>query len=373
MKILWFNWRDKNHPDAGGAELYTHEVASRLTQKGHDITLFTANIPNGIKEDEINGVKIVRDGGKFTIYIKAKRYYTSNQDNFDLIVDEINGRPFMTPRFVKEKPIIALFHQSIKEEWFYETFFPLNMLCYFYLEKKWMSYYKNIKTITVSNSSKEDLISSYGIKNIEIAPVGLSVKPIEKIPIKEDSPTIVFIGRMKRHKLPHHAIKAFGIIKSKIPNAKLNVIGDGYLLDKLKRQNKTLDVFFHGKLTNELKYNLLRKAHLILMPSVREGWGLVVTEANAMGTPAVAYNVPGLRDSVVNDRTGVLTACNTPQSLAEASINLLNDPDRLVALSLNALEFSRKFNWDITASVFENAIQQQHQQQQQQNIKKNHR
>jgi glycosyltransferase involved in cell wall biosynthesis len=366
VRILWFNWRDKKHPDAGGAELYTHEVMARLKQRGHDITLFTADIPDRIKEDEIDGIKIIRNGGKFTIYINAKKFYKANRKHFDLVVDEINGRPFLTPQFVKDKPIIALFHQSIREEWFYETVFPLNMLCYFYLEKKWMSFYKDMTTITVSNSSKEDLTSSYGIKKIEIAPIGLSVKPIDQVPVKEDTPTLVFIGRMKKHKLPHHAMQAFEIIKSKIPDAKLNIIGDGYLLDKLKKQNKNLDVFFHGRLTNELKYNLLKKAHLILMPSVREGWGLVVTEANAMGTPAVAYNVSGLRDSVVNNITGVLTDSNTPQSLAEASVNLLNDPGKLKALSSNALEFSRRFNWDVTTNVFDRVIQQQ-------NIQKNYR
>ena len=92
---------------------------------------------------------------------------------------------------------------------------------------------------------------------------------------------------------------------------------------------------------------------MLLVPAVREGWGLVVTEANAMGTPAVAYNVPGLRDSVVNGVTGVLVSNNTPNDLAECAIALLRDQVLLEKYSNNALENSRQYNWDITANSFE--------------------
>src|SRR5688500_18523118 len=99
-RILWFNWRDIKHPDAGGAEVYTHEVASRLVKKGYDITLFTADIPSRIKQEVIDGVKIVRNGGKFNVYKKAEQFYKKNKRDFDVIIDEINGRPFLTPKYI---------------------------------------------------------------------------------------------------------------------------------------------------------------------------------------------------------------------------------------------------------------------------------
>jgi glycosyltransferase involved in cell wall biosynthesis len=94
------------------------------------------------------------------------------------------------------------------------------------------------------------------------------------------------------------------------------------------------------------------------MPSVCEGWRLAVAESNAMGTPVVAYNVPGLRDSVIDGKTGVLVKDNSPQSLARISVSLLTDRDRLKKYSNDALAFSTHFSWDNTASALDKIIRQ---------------
>jgi glycosyltransferase involved in cell wall biosynthesis len=354
LRILWFNWRDIKNPNAGGAEIFTHEVMRRLTTKGHNMTLFCAQIPRGLHNEEIDGVNIIRNGSRYSVYGKAREYYQRHKDEFDYIIDEVNTKPFLTPTFVKQKPILALIHQLAREFWLYETYFPLNLIGYYYLERKWLSYYKDILTATVSNSSKEDL-SQMGFRKILLVPQGLSALPLSKVPDKEQNPTIIFIGRLKKAKLPHHALKAFRLIKREIPEAKMWVIGDGYMLDEL-RNSKIEDVIFYGHVSNELKFQLLSKAHLVLAPGVREGWGLVVTESNAMGTPVIAYNVPGLRDSVKDKETGVLLKDNSPENLAHAALSLLKDRALLRKYSENALAFSRQFNWDDTADVFDKII-----------------
>jgi glycosyltransferase involved in cell wall biosynthesis len=178
------------------------------------------------------------------------------------------------------------------------------------------------------------------------------------MPKKEDVPTVAFVGRLKRYKLPDHAIEAFYEIRKKVPDAKMWVIGDGYMREELEKKysDNNKNIIFFGKTGNELKYDLMGRAHLLLVPSVKEGWGLVVTEANAMGTPAIAYNVSGLRDSVTNGETGLLTAENTPQSLANSAISLLKDKELLSKFSINALNFSRTFSWENTADMFEKVI-----------------
>jgi glycosyltransferase involved in cell wall biosynthesis len=133
------------------------------------------------------------------------------------------------------------------------------------------------------------------------------------------------------------------------------VIGDGIMLEELKKMNIN-DVTFYGHIENQLKYDLLRKAHVILMPSIREGWGLVVTEANAMGTPVVAYNVPGLQDSIIDGKTGILLKKNSPRNLAKAAISLLIDRSILKRYSSDALAFSKNFSWDNTATAFDKII-----------------
>lgn len=353
MHLFWVNWRDIKNPEAGGAEVFTQEVMTRLVRFGYELTLFSSQFKNGLDHEDIAGIHIIREGTRYSVYQKARDHYIKFGDHYDVIIDEINTRPFLTPKFVKGKPILALFHQMAREFWFYETPFPLNYIGYYYLEKKWLSYYRDVPTVTVSESSKKDL-EELGFKKIFMAPEGLSVTPLSDVPQKEPQPTIIYTGRLKKAKLPHHAIQAFSIIKQEIPDAKMWVLGDGYMMDELKSMN-VKDVTFYGHVKNELKYELMGRAHLALVPAVREGWGLVVTESNAMGTPAVAYNVPGLRDSVRDELTGILVE-NTPEHLARAAIMLLKDGERLARLSHQALEYSKNFSWDNTTDAFDRII-----------------
>lgn len=349
MRILWFNWRDIRHPDAGGAEVLTHEVMRRLVQNGYDMTLFCPKVKGRSDNEVIDGVKIIREGGKYTVYRQGRNYFKRNQENYDLVIDEINPRPFLNPKVLNGKPALVLFHQLIREEWFYEMPFPISYFCHFY-ENKWLLPYKNTRTLTVSESSKMDL-EKIGFKNVRVMPMGVSVDPLNAISSKENDPTIVFIGRLKKHKLPDDAVNAFSILKKDLPLAKMWIIGNGYMLGRL-RKTATKDVTFFGHVENTMKYNLLSRAHVVLIPSIREGWGLIVIESNAMGTPVVAYNVNGLRDSVVDGKNGFLVWEKNPEFLAKHALKLLKDKELLHRLSNQALEYSRHFSWDKTTDFF---------------------
>ncbi len=353
MRILWFNWRDINHPDAGGAELLTHEIMRRFVRRGDEMTLFCAKVKGRPSQDQIDGVNLVRDGGKYTVYGRGQSYFKKNKDRFDFVIDEVNPRPFLNPKTLAGKPVLVLFHQLIREEWFYEMPFLFSHFCNFY-EKRWLLPYRQTPTLTVSQSSKKDL-ESIGFKNVKVIPMGISKEPLNGLSQKEDSPTFVFIGRLKRHKLPDHAIKAFQIIKEEIPSAKMWVIGDGYMLNELKKLADK-DVKFFGHVENRKKYELLSRAHLTLVPSIREGWGLIVIESNAMGTPVIAYDVNGLRDSVLDGRNGVLVKGKDPESLARQTLKVMTDKVMLNRLSVSALEHSRQFSWDKTFEYFSSQI-----------------
>ena len=279
------------------------------------MTLFTSRFRGCQLNENINGVDIIREGNKYTVYKEAKNYLKTYKHHYDLIIDEINTRPFLTPQVCRiEKQVIALIHQLAREFWFYETQFPLNYIGYYYLEKKWLSNYKNTMTLTVSDSTKVDL-EELGFKRVFVVPPGLNITPLSNVKEKEANPTVVFIGRLKKAKLPHHALQAFSIIKREIHDAKMWIIGDGYLRKKLE-SFEMKDVTFYGHISNEKKYDLLSRAHIILVPAVREGWGLIVTEANAMGTPAIGYDVHGLRDSIRHGETGIIVKEKTPAAMA---------------------------------------------------------
>lgn len=344
--ILIYNWRDIKNPDAGGAEVFTYEIAKRLVEKGHNITWFTAKFPGCQKEEIIDGIKIIRDGNKYTVYLKAREYYKKyfSKQGFDIVIDEVNTIPFFTPKFVNNgEKIVVLIHQLAREFWFYETKFPINYLGRYFFEDRWLKNYVDIPTMTVSESTKKDLID-LGFKDISIIPEGINFKPLDCVGEKEKDPTFIFVGRLKKAKLPDHAIKAFELVKKEIPNAKLWVVGNGYYKKELEEMACD-GVTFFGSIDGKKKLELMSRAWAILVPGVREGWGLVVTEANAMGTPAIGYNVNGLRDSIKDEYTGFLCDSNC-ESMAKKCIKFLNSDKEY--MFKNDLRSASLFDWDIS-------------------------
>lgn len=354
MNILIYNWRDIKNPDAGGAEVFTYEIFKRIVKKGHSVTWFTSAFPNCEKEEIIDGIKIIRDGEKYTVYLKAREYYKKYfKGNYDIVIDEINTVPFFTHDFVNNgEKIVALIHQLAREFWFYETPLYVAILGRYLLEDWWLKKYRDIPTMTVSESTKKDLID-LGFKNISIIPEGINFKPLDNVGEKEKDPTFIFVGRLKKAKLPDHAIKAFRIVKKKIPNAKLWIVGNGYYRNEL--ENITCDgVTFFGRVNNEEKLRLMSRAWAILVPGIREGWGLIVTEANAMGTPAIGYDVEGLRDSINNSENGVLVGGY--EEMAYESIKFILNRELRERLNINSLEYSRLFSWDKSANEILNIL-----------------
>jgi glycosyltransferase involved in cell wall biosynthesis len=356
VRVLWYNWRDILNPEAGGAEVFTHEVCRRLVKRDDidSVTIFASSFPEGKNSEYVDNVRIVRKGNKYSVYKAAREFYKENHGAFDIVVDEINTKPFDTPSFVHGKPIVALIHQLAREFWFYETSFPINILGYLFLERHWLRKYRQVPTITVSKSTQEDL-QTWGFRNVSVVPEGIGFRPLEKPVEKEATPTFLFVGRLKSAKKPDDALRAFEVIKKDMKDARLWIVGDGYMMEKLKRMasemsSKSPGVRLFGKVSNSEKLELMSKAHVLLAPGVREGWGLVVTEANAMGTPAIAYDIPGLRDSVIDGVTGKLVPRGDTVAMAIEAMELFKNQEILHAYSSKALDISRNFDWDHTAS-----------------------
>lgn len=297
MRILILNWKDLAHPAAGGAEVFTEEVARALVGRGHSVTLFVAAVDGRPSRERVEGVDVVRRGGRLGVYRAARRFWSrEGRGSYDVVMDEINTRPFMTPRWVGGTPLVALIHQLAREIWFYETPFPLAILGRYVLEPRWLRAYRRVPALTVSASSAESLRQFHGWQDVTIVPEGSDSPPTPSVE-KEPNPTIVFLGRLVPMKRPEHAIAAFQGLRGAFPTAQLWVIGNGPMLERL-REASSPGVSFLGRLEREELYERLARAHLLVATSVREGWGLNVSEAAACGTPSLAYRVPGLVDSV---------------------------------------------------------------------------
>jgi|LQYC01.1.fsa_nt_gi Glycosyltransferase len=361
MNILMFMWRDIKNPASGGAGRATHELCKRWTQKGHHVTIFTSSFRNGKDYELVDGYEIIRKGSLLTHYYYACLYYKKYfKGKYHVVIDQINTIPYFTPFYVKEIPLIVYIHQLCREIWFYEMPLPVSLFGYL-LEPFYLKLYKKYPTVTVSDSTKQDLLS-LSFSKVSVIPNAIDFEPLITVPKKEDEPTIIFVGRLTKSKRPQHLIKTIYLLKNNMPNIKLWIIGEGYFKKRLMLMAKKFklenNVTFFGWLSPSKKIELLKKAHCICVSSVREGWGLIVSEANAVGTPAIVYDVPGLRDSVQKGFNGLVTAENTPQALAETVIKFFNDKEMMSALSENALCNSRNFNWDYSAEEFINFFEQ---------------
>jgi glycosyltransferase involved in cell wall biosynthesis len=316
LRILILNWKDRSHPAAGGAEVLTEEVAGGLVERGHSVTVFAAGVAGSPDRDVRDGVEIVRRGSRLGVYRAARRFWSEVQGAraFDVVVDEINTRPFLTPRWIRDVPVVALIHQLAREIWSSETPFPVSVLGRYVLEPWWLRTYRDIPALTVSASSRESLQRHHGWRDVTVIPEGYTPHPVPNV-AKEAVPTIVFLGRLVAMKRPHDAIAAFGSLKRDAPDAQLWVIGDGPLLDDL-RAGAPADVTFFGRLYRSDVLERLGRAHVLVATSVREGWGLNVSEAAACGTPAVGYAVPGLVDSI--PASGGALVEPGPEALAQA-------------------------------------------------------
>ena len=348
VRILILNWRDIRNPEAGGAETFTHEIATRWVEQGHEVTLWTSSFAGSAKREFLDGVDVRRMGrlrtGSFHLLVQQE---LGRSNGFDVVIDEINTIPFFTPlRRDRLPPIVGLIHQMARDVWDAELPRPLAKFGRA-LEPRLLRVYKGVPLVTVSASTRKDL-QEVGLHNVIVIPNGRDDPPPVTVS-KESAPTLLFVGRMNKNKRPDHAIEAFRRIKSTLPEAQLWMVGQGPLERVLKGDLPDGAVWL-GHVSREELYQRMARAHVLVVPSVREGWGLVVIEANSVGTPAVGYDVPGIRDSIRHGETGLLASAGDAEALADQALTLLQNRETCAAITARATEWSRGFSWDITAA-----------------------
>jgi glycosyltransferase involved in cell wall biosynthesis len=322
VRILILNWKDLAHPAAGGAEVFTEEVARALVERGHSVTLHAASVDGRPEREVVGGVEVVRGGGRLGVYRAARRFWSQEgRGSFDVVLDEINTRPFLTPRWIRGTPVVALIHQLAREIWFSETPLLVALVGRYVLEPRWLRAYRDIPALTVSESSAKSLRRHHGWRNVTVIPEGSAPHPVRDVP-KEREPTVVFLGRLVAMKRPEHAIEAFALLRGRFPSARLWVIGDGPLAGRL-RASEAPGVELLGRVDRGEALRRIAAAHVLVSTSVREGWGLNVSEAAACGTPAIGYRVPGLADSV--PASGGLLVDPDPAALGRALVDFFSD------------------------------------------------
>jgi len=354
LRILILNWRDPANPKSGGAELFTHEIAKRLVAGGDTVEWFSAAFPGAAPEEYLGGVRIIRAGNQWTVHWRAyRRYRHKLRSRFDVVIDQVNTIPFFTPLW-SDIPVFMLIHQLAREVWWYESPFPVNFAGYA-LEPLYLRCYRRVSVLTVSKSTEGDLLKLGFAGPITIVPEGIEpgFHPAAR---KSEIPTFLYVGRFAPSKRIEDIVRAFYEFKQEINAGVLWLAGGGKAeyTGRIRRLvhdlNLDQDVRFLGAVSLDDKYARMGQAHVLLMASAREGWGLAVSEANACGTPAVVYDVHGLRDSVIHERTGLVVG-RSPKHLADGMIRMWRDPKLYSRLAAEAEKVAQLLTFEKAARV----------------------
>lgn len=354
FKILLINWQDITNPFSGGAEVHLHEIFKRVVAAGHDVTLLCCGYKGAPAEEVIDGIKVVRRGNRslFNFFVPLAYRRLRRKNQFDIVIDDINKIPFFTPLFVRE-PVLAIEHHFFGKSIYLQAPF-LSAGYVYYSEKLVPLVYRKTPFAAVSQSTRSELREMGVRSQIDLLQNAVDIERYQVLADeKSTTPLIGYLGRLKKYKSVEHVLRALLLVKKRFSETELLIIGDGDYRRELERRAEALGlrdrVKFTGYVSHEDKVKLLNRVWLIVNPSPKEGWGLTVIEANACAVPVVAADSPGLRDSVVDGKTGVLYPYGDVEVLAKEMIQLLENETKRNQLALQARKWAEKFNWDESA------------------------
>jgi len=360
LRILALNWRDRKNPEAGGAETHLHEILERLAARGHSVTLLAASWPGAPAEEGYAGLRVLRGGGPMTANFALPRIARRliAREPFDLIVEDVNKVPFFLPCY-SELPCLLVVPHLFGDTVFRETN-PIFGSYVWLMERAIPAVFGRAAVTAISPSTREDLIArGLDPARVRVSYCGFEAGPYEPAerPPRNPHPTLVHTGRLRRYKGADIVLRSFRLIREAMPEARLEIAGDGPERPALERLAARLGLdgsaCFHGYLPLPDMVDLLHRSHLFLNASPKEGWGLTVVEAGACGVPTVASDSPGLRDSVRHGETGLLVPHGDVRAMAEAAVSLLRDESRRAAMGEAAARRARSFSWDQAADEME--------------------
>jgi len=348
MRFLMLNWRDPRNPLAGGAERVSLAFLAALVRRGHEVFWFANAFAGAPAEDEIQGIHFVRGGGRGTSILHALRWYR-RQPRFDLVIDQHHGIPWYAPWWCRTR-CVAYIHEVLGPIW--RVFYPGLTGAIGRWQERWTHWlYRNVPFWVPSESTRRAL-QAHGVRAVTVLLNGCDTAPLPVLDAKPLSAPLrlVVVSRLAPNKRVDHALRTLRLLRDEGIPASLTVVGAGEVEQPLRRLTQELgleaQVVFTGALSEERKNEVLRQAHLLVHASVREGWGLNVVEANALGTPAVVYPVAGLVDSTIHGQTGLVVARESPAALAEGIRSLLAHPDTYQTLRRQAWERAKTLQWD---------------------------
>jgi len=360
-QILILNERDVLHPKAGGAEVNLFEVARRLVERGYRATLLCTAFAGARRSEILDGVEVRRLGALPAYYLRIPGEVRRLVGDDTVVIEHLCKLPFFAPLYAR-RPVVAVTHHLFGSTTLRQVSLPIATTVMM-AELLIPHVYRHCEFIAVSPSTRDDLLRrGIDARRVRIIPNGVDCRHYEFRDSAGAPPALLAFGRVEPYKRLRLVVQAFERIRRAIPDARLTIIGGGTGLDALRQEIRRLKledvVTATGPVDEVRKLECIRKCHLVLNCSEKEGWGLTVLEAAACGRPTVASDVPGLRDSVLHERTGVLVPDGNVEAMASAAVALLRDTERRQLLGRAARNWAERFSWESVAEATARCIEE---------------
>jgi glycosyltransferase involved in cell wall biosynthesis len=357
--VAFLSWRDTHNPEGGGAERYLEKMARGLVERGVRVTIFCAAHAAAPPDEVVDGVRFIRRGSKLTVYSEGFRALARGRlGHVDVVVDVQNGLPFFT-RAATRSPVVVLVHHVHREQW--PVVYPglVGRVGWAIEHGLAPRLYRSCQYVAVSRATRDELVP-LGVDRRRIAVVHNGTDPIVPTGVgKSAHPTIAVVGRLVPHKQVEHAIDAALALRDDLPDLRLHVVGSGWWEAELHRyaadRGAGDTVVFEGHVDEARKHEVYEQAWVLALPSLKEGWGLVVGEAGMHRTPTVAYrSAGGTRESISHDVSGLLV--DEPRDFVDALRDLLGDAGLRGRLGEGALGMSHRFTWEHAQESFAHVV-----------------
>jgi glycosyltransferase involved in cell wall biosynthesis len=344
-------WRDLDDDEAGGSEVHAHNIASIWTQAGLEVTMRTSFAVGRPPEARRQGYRVSRRGSRYSVFPRsAMAEATGRLGRCDGLVEIWNGMPFLSPLW-RRGPRMIWLHHIHGPMWGMTLPAPVAKAGVVLEERIGPRLYRNQPIVTLSRSSEEEMISlGFPAENVTVITPGVDpgfTPGGSKSPV----PLAMAVGRLVPVKDFRRLVRIWAGVLDKVPEATLVIVGEGYERPLVEEEVARLGighaVELPGRIGDEELLDLYRRAWVATSASVREGWGMTLTEAAACGTPAVATDIAGHADAVARDRSGLLA--DTDEDLTHALVAVLSDDHLRHRLERGALERASELTWEHAA------------------------
>lgn len=359
MRILAVNWQDLENPQAGGAEVHFFEIFGRIAAAGHAVTMITSGWPGAAPRAAVRGIDVRRVGGRhsFALLGRGAVRRALREAAWDVVVEDVNKLPLFVTTLTR-LPVCVIIPHLFGTTAFREAGWPIAAAVWL-AEKPIPRVYRRAAFHAISDSTRDDLVArGVPADRIQVIYPGVDTARLTPAPDPEGTrtrnPSFLYVGRLKRYKGVETAIRAVGLARQAGTPVELAIAGQGDDRPRLERLTAQLGltaaVRFLGFVPEDEKRTLLRRSWATVFPSPKEGWGITNVEAAACGTPAVASDSPGLRESVRHEETGLLVPGDDPAALAAALQRLARDPALVARLGRGGRAFAESLSWDRAAA-----------------------